>query len=145
MKGTAEERFWAKVNRTDTCWLWTAALKGKGYPDFWGGGNGYAHRYSYELHYGPIPLGMEIDHVCGVKHCVNPEHLRLATSSQNKENLRKSGRGIYWCKRSSRWFVRVTKDYVLHDGGRFDSYEEAEQAAIALRNKLFTHNVMDRV
>lgn len=87
---TPEERFWAKVNKTDTCWLWTAA-KICGYGTFGiGGQNVYAHRYSYELLVGPIPTRLQIDHLCRVRHCVNPAHLDPVTQ---RENIRRGDTG----------------------------------------------------
>lgn len=88
----AEERFWAKVTKEPGCWLWTGARtrKGEGYGRFalrhylpertvWVG----AHRFSYELAHGPIPEGMQIDHLCDNPGCVNPAHLRVATAREN--------------------------------------------------------------
>lgn len=76
-------RFWAKVDKTDTCWLWTAATR-RGYGAF--GVNGRmmgAHRLAYELMVGPIPVGMQLDHLCRVRHCVRPEHLEPVTAKEN--------------------------------------------------------------
>jgi len=82
---TLADKFWAKVNKTDTCWLWTATTNGKpGYGSFCGSELRYengsrhkvlAHRFAYELLVGPIPAGMELDHLCRVRLCVNPGHL----------------------------------------------------------------------
>ena len=79
-----EERFWNKVKKTDTCWLWKATKTAYGYGQL--GGNGkrkYAHRVSYEMAYGKIPKGMLILHQCDIKACVNPSHLKLGNHSQN--------------------------------------------------------------
>ena len=79
-----EERFWEKVliEGDEECWLWQASLDAYGYGQF---GcrktekHKYtmvkAHRLSYELLVGPIPDGLEIDHLCRVRSCVNPSHL----------------------------------------------------------------------
>lgn len=83
-------RFWTKVNKTDYCWLWTAAIS-NGYGRIWWNGKlQLAHRVAYELEVGPIPNELEIDHVChtsavelGIcrggdcihRRCVNPQHL----------------------------------------------------------------------
>ena len=78
------DRFWAKVHKTDTCWLWTAAITGTGYGAI--GVNGktvLAHRWAYEQVKGPIPKGMQLDHLCRVRHCVNPDHLEAVTSREN--------------------------------------------------------------
>lgn len=89
-KASQADRFWAKVNKTATCWLWTGALRGNGYGILRIGpataSMMYAHRYSYELLVGPIPDGLQIDHLCRVRGCVNPAHLEPVTSREN--NLR---------------------------------------------------------
>jgi hypothetical protein len=79
-----EQRFWAKVNKTETCWLWTAYVSPKGYGTFSFGGKACAsHRFSYQMLIGPIPDGLQIDHLCRVRHCVNPAHLEPVTSLEN--------------------------------------------------------------
>ena len=78
-----EERFWGKVIKTDTCWLWTGCVVRR-YGRFRVGlTNIPAHRFSYELAYGNIPEGFEIDHQCRVAICVNPRHLRAMTKQEN--------------------------------------------------------------
>lgn len=79
-------RFLRLVDKTDTCWLWVGAVLPNGYPRF-NHGSGYAHRVAYEMWVGPIPAGMTIDHMCNVKRCVNPAHLRVAS---NRENILRS-------------------------------------------------------
>lgn len=85
MTKTAEQRFWEKVNKTDTCWLWTAAQNGAGYGQLrmTRHSNAYAHRFAYELLVGPIPEGMQLDHLCRVRHCCNPDHLEAVTPKVN--------------------------------------------------------------
>jgi hypothetical protein len=80
---SATERFLEKVNMTGSCWLWKAHLTDDGYGWFrwWGGTK--AHRFSYEKFKGKIPDGLVIDHICRVRHCVNPAHLQLLTNKQN--------------------------------------------------------------
>lgn len=83
MRRPAAERFLEKIAPgKNGCTLWTGGLNGAGYGQFYLGvtadrptGKGYAHRFSYELHVGPIPAGMHIDHLCRNRACVNPEHL----------------------------------------------------------------------
>ena len=74
------ERFWNKVNKTEGCWLWTAALS-HGYGRF--GKGGAAHRLAWEDRNGPIPEGLVLDHLCRVPRCVNPEHLEPVTHREN--------------------------------------------------------------
>lgn len=79
-----ETRFLAKVNKTETCWLWTGWIERNGYGRFWLDGRQVgAHRVAHELFVGRIPEGLEIDHLCRVKHCVNPSHLEAVTASEN--------------------------------------------------------------
>lgn len=83
---TTSERFWAKVEKTDTCWLWASYIKPNGYATFWEPAvqsKVYVHRWVYEQEVGPIPEGLEIDHLCSVRHCVNPDHLEPVTHHEN--------------------------------------------------------------
>lgn len=80
---TVDERFWAKVEKTEGCWLWTAS-QDNGYGNFWSGTRQMrAHRWSYERLIGPVPDGLELDHLCRVRHCVNPDHLEPVTHREN--------------------------------------------------------------
>jgi hypothetical protein len=81
-------RFWAKVEKTSTCWLWTAARIASGYGHFHVARNGQrralkAHRVAFELLKGPIPDGMCLDHLCRIRECVNPDHLEVVTGATN--------------------------------------------------------------
>jgi len=79
-----EALFWAKVDFTNTCWVWTACKDARGYGRFGvDRSNKKAHRLSYELLIGPIPEGTEIDHVCRNKSCINPDHLEAVTHREN--------------------------------------------------------------
>ena len=82
-----EARFWPKVDRSggpDACWRWLAAKSGNGYGAFYFRGRwGLAYRCAYELLVGPIPEGLQIDHLCRVRDCVNPTHLEPVTHREN--------------------------------------------------------------
>ncbi len=88
---TPEVRFWRKVDRSAGprgCWLWTGGTSQKGYGRFALGRKMIsAHRYAYEIAVGPIPDGLEIDHVkargCQHRHCVNPAHMEAVTGKVN--------------------------------------------------------------
>ena len=91
---TWQDRFWSKVDCSGgakACWLWTAGQNGNGYGYFHlNGRHVLAHRVAYELLVGPLPQWnghkppeIQLDHICRVRHCVNPAHLELVTSSEN--------------------------------------------------------------
>ena len=78
------DRFWPKVRKTSTCWVWTASQAGKGYGVFWDGVRQvYAHRFAFESVHGTIEPRLQIDHLCRVHNCVNPEHLEVVTNREN--------------------------------------------------------------
>lgn len=77
------ERFWSKVQKTDGCWLWTAGTE-DGYGRY--GLNQtsvLAHRLAYMELVGPVPAGLQLDHLCRVRACVNPAHLEPVTLREN--------------------------------------------------------------
>ena len=86
------ERFWAKVQVTPGCWPWQGHVMPNGYGTVTSGGKYgktlLAHRVSYEIHHGPIPEGLHIDHVrprCSRRDCVNPSHLEAVTQKINNQ------------------------------------------------------------
>lgn len=97
-KPTTEERFWAKVDKNgplpadDTlaagkgpCWLWTGASNRSGYGTFSLSVAVFipAHRFAYELLVDPIGEGLELDHLCRIRKCVNPRHLDPVSQREN--------------------------------------------------------------
>jgi hypothetical protein len=80
-------RFWDKVQdrpKGEGCWLWEGAINSQGYGNFWDGVRFVkAHRFAYECLIGEIPEGLTIDHLCRVRHCVNPSHLEPVTMREN--------------------------------------------------------------
>lgn len=164
---TVEERFFYCVDKTSSelgCWLWTEGLSTKGYGRL-SIGTGkdnrrpQAHRLSYELFVGEIPEGMQVDHRLNAegcpRHCVNPDHLRLATHKENMENRQgaqgrsTSGyRGVFPVSKRSvgAWYVVVVHNREKHVLKGYELYElhVAAYYARKLRNELHTHNEMDK-
>jgi hypothetical protein len=131
------------VDKTIDCWLWRGSIDRNGYGRF---RSHYAHRYAYELMTAKeIGPGLQIDHICHVRHCVNPNHLRRVTNKQNGENRaglnsnNVSGvRGVYWHKRHQKWcaqFKHNRRDIYV---GLFDDLKEAEAAITAKRREVYT-------
>lgn len=83
-KSEHRSKILARINFTETCWLWTGSIRPNGYgklttPD----ATLSAHRAVYEMVRGPIPPGLDLDHLCRVRHCVNPAHLEPVTRREN--------------------------------------------------------------
>jgi hypothetical protein len=92
-------RFWAKVERGDGCWTWTASrYTANGYGQFfvaWVNGatvTTTAHRVSWELTHGPIPDGSWVLHRCDNRSCVRPDHLFLGDHDANMADMARKGR-----------------------------------------------------
>lgn len=88
MAKTAEERFIEKieVDAATGCWNWTASLFARtGYAQFRYSPqkNGRGHCWAYEHYVGPVPPGLQLDHLCRNKRCVNPGHLEAVTAQEN--------------------------------------------------------------
>lgn len=102
-RGTIESRFWAKVDKSGECWLWTASTDSHGYGQYRNRG---AHRVAFEWEVGEVPQGMELDHLCHTldeeclgrrcihRRCVNPAHLEPVTPTENQLRSRVSFSGV---------------------------------------------------
>lgn len=93
-----EERFWAKVDQNGDCWEWMASRLPRGYGLFTPHGRGsrsYAHRTSWEIHFGPIPAGLWVLHHCDNPSCVRPSHLFLGTRADNMNDAANKSRLVF--------------------------------------------------
>jgi hypothetical protein len=89
-KPSPSERFWTKVDKTADCWNWTGYIDRQGYGKFRLDGKAQlAHRVSYTWLAGEIPDGLQIDHLCRNRRCVNPSHLEPVTP---RVNVRRSAK-----------------------------------------------------
>lgn len=130
-------RFWAKVDRSGDCWLWTAATS-----------NGYgilavkhrsptplrAHRLSWEIHHGPIPGNMHVLHACDERRCVRVEHLWLGTNADNTADRVAKGRTRTWATERSRLGERHPRarltDDIVREARR--AWQAGEQTSVSL-------------
>ena len=132
-KVNAVERFWAKVNKTDGCWLWTACKLRSGYGQFCLNEKMLkAHRVSWEMAFGTIPPGLLVLHKCDVPACVRPDHLFLGTQQENMDDCKRKGRTT----RGRPLRAVLTKDDVLDvreafRSGRFKQTELAKLFFVA--------------
>lgn len=92
-RALAARRFWARVRKTETCWLWVGGKRGGGYGKFWNGTRFVgAHRFAYEEAFGQIERGEWVLHHCDVPACVNPAHLFPGTVQDNVADMLAKGR-----------------------------------------------------
>lgn len=109
-----KERFLACVEKTDTCWLWKTALVHDGYGRFmnYDQKGERAHRASYRMFVGEIPKGMFVMHTCDVRNCVNPDHLRVGTHTDNMRDKKEKNR-TYKANGTTNHFSKLTDSDVL--------------------------------
>jgi hypothetical protein len=119
-RGTPEERFWAKVDKSGECWVWTGTKTAIRYG--WFGVSSTprrsvsAHRFAYERAHGPIPAGLTIDHLCRNPLCVNVAHLEAVSM---RENNRRSDSPTAVNARKTHCVHGHVLDRVLPNGGRY--------------------------
>ena len=134
------EKYTTQIPET-SCVIWFGTENQKGYGRIIKDGKRQnVHRVTYEMAFGKIPVGMVIDHVCHVRCCVNPAHMRVCTNSENAKNRKmninnKHGyKGIYKNSYTSkkglptRWVASIQSDGKAINLGSFTSKEEAHEA-----------------
>lgn len=149
--GNDSERFWQKVDKTETCWLWTGA-KQNGYGICRSGGAArLAHRVSYTWENGEIPEGVQLDHMCHNRACVNPSHLRFADAALNGQNRARSNknsksgvRGVYWCNTYGHFVAKGMLDRKPHHIGIFHDLNEAAEAVSIWRKENMPYSILDQ-
>jgi len=124
LDGRLPDRFWDKVMPCPTtgCWLWTASMGQRGYGRFRLSAERRsvnAHKVAYDALVGAVPEGLELDHLCRVKSCCNPDHLEPVTHLVNV--LRGSGEAAInaaktHCKRGHEFTTENTAIYRRADG-----------------------------
>jgi hypothetical protein len=135
MEGIDEDRFWAKVRKFDTCWVWTGARDHNGYgrlrskrpnPRTF-----YAHRVAYELLVGPIPDGLEIDHRCFNPPCVRPgpEHCEPASHTENVRRARGNG----WQRNAVKTHCKQGHPYTSDNTNTFRGHRQCRTCAIVYK------------
>ncbi len=137
--GDVESRFWHKVKIGDGCWEWNAYRIKAGYGRFWNGETTKsAHRCAYEYAVGPIPEGLQVDHICRNRSCVRPSHLEAVTLSENQRRTRKItcdkghwfiGYNVMFLKRRDGSAYRICrKCHNRHNRRKSDSYYRGVRA-----------------
>ena len=137
-KGTSpEQKFWAKVVKTQNCWNWIGETRFGGYGYLYLGNHKYirVHRFSYKLHKGKIPTGLLVCHSCDNRICVNPDHLWLGTHKDNAIDKMKKGRQVI-PKGEKNWGCKIKWEEVkkmreLYKSELYFQYEIAKMFSIS--------------
>ena len=143
----SKERFWSRVNKTDTCWMWFADADRDGYGRFWyQERNHLAHRLSYLWLKGPI--NEYVLHTCDNPRCVNPEHLYDGTAQNNIDDAyirgRKNDRGSNngWSKLTEADVIQIRSLYERRKRGGMSQAKLAKTFGV---NQAHVSDIVNRV
>lgn len=131
-----EAAFWAKVDKSGDCWLWTGYKQPDGYGQLRANGKFYnSHKFSYEMANGPIPKSLEVMHSCHVRHCVNPSHMRLGTHAQNvaesvAEKRHTFGERNHHAKLTEALVLEIRRRFKFHSKRRTNARELAREYGV---------------
>lgn len=143
MYSSPDEAVQHRVKRAGSCLIWTGYINRDGYARFQTpDGLKMVHRYVWERSKGTIPEGLEVNHTCFNRACINLDHLELVTKSQNAQYRRgaqpnsKSGiRNVH--QRGDGWIVRLKVKQRNRTWGPFETVEEAKEEASRRRLEFF--------
>lgn len=141
---TVEEKITSYIKKDGNCAVWMGQRDVQGYGRTMSNGKAVmAHRYIWEHHNGPIPEGLEIDHICHNASCVKVEHLRVVTRQQNAQHRqgampgnKSKIRGVTLHPSTGKWRARVSMNKKIHNLGLFDDPLEAGYIAALKRQEL---------
>jgi flavin-binding protein dodecin len=144
-----EDRFWSKVDRRGPadCWNWIAGRIPDGYGQFRLNNPRRqvgAHRFSYELHYGPIPEGLLVLHSCDNPSCVNPNHLSAGTTRDNSRDAIERGRNYPGFREEFRKYPEKIRRAEQHPMRKLDWQKVREIRALISEGKLSRRQIAAR-
>ena len=114
---TTADRLMKKVEWAGDCWHWRGHIASNGYGK---GSDGWAHRLVYEALVGPVPDGLELDHLCRVRRCVNPDHLQPVTRKVNLNRSALVGKNSHPRSECKRGHPRTPENVYVYPSGQRD-------------------------